>query len=131
MFEFLRPTHHRKLTTHRSRSMSQQISNIHDGFFKQVLGDPGLAGTFLREHLPPDVADLLGPEPPEPVPGSFVDEDLRQHHSDLLFRVQLKAGCQGFAYVLMEHKSTPDQAASWTTCYYDSYRIERSGSWDG
>jgi Putative transposase, YhgA-like len=101
--------HHRSI--HRNRLMSQQISNIHDGFFKQVLGDPGLAGTFLREHLPPDVADLLGPEPPEPVPGSFVDEDLRQHHSDLLFRVRLKAGCRAFAYVLMEHKSTPDQAA--------------------
>lgn len=91
--------------------MSQQLSNIHDGFFKQSLGDPELAGTFLREHLPPDVVELLGPEPPEPVPGSFVDEHLRQHHSDLLFRVQLKAGRGAFAYVLMEHKSAPDPGA--------------------
>ena len=72
--------------------MSKQLANVHDAFFKQVLSDPRLAGTFLREHLPSDVADLLGPEFPEPVQGSFVDEDLRQHHSDLLFRVQLKAG---------------------------------------
>jgi len=91
--------------------MSQQLSNIHDGFFKQALGDPELAGTFLREHLPADVAGMLGPEPPEPVPGSFVDEDLRQHHSDLLFRVRLKVGRGAFAYVLMEHKSAPDQGA--------------------
>jgi predicted transposase YdaD len=69
--------------------MSKQLLNIHDAFFKQALSDPLLAGTFLREHLPPDVAGLLGSEPPEPVPVSFVDEELRQHHSDLLFRVHL------------------------------------------
>ena len=91
--------------------MSNQLANIHDGFFKHVLGDPQLAGAFLREHLPPDVVDLLGPEPPEAVPGSFVDEELRQHHSDLLFRIQLKAGRNAFAYVLMEHKSSPDRVA--------------------
>lgn len=91
--------------------MSKQLANIHDAFFKQVLSDPRLAGTFLHEHLPPDVADLLGPEPPEPVPGSFVDEELRQHHSDLLFRIQLKTGRGAFGYILMEHKSSPDQGA--------------------
>jgi hypothetical protein len=91
--------------------MSSQLANIHDAFFKQVLGDPELAGTFLREHLPSEVADLLGPELPEQVPGSFVDEELRQHHSDLVFRVHLKAGRDAFAYVLMEHKSSPDPGA--------------------
>jgi predicted transposase/invertase (TIGR01784 family) len=96
---------------HRHEAMSKQLVNIHDAFFKQVLSDPGLASKFLREHLPPDVADLLGPDLPEPVPGSFVDEELRQHHSDLLFRIQLKAGHGAFAYVLMEHKSSPDRGA--------------------
>ncbi len=56
--------------------MSKQLGNIHDAFFKPVLGDPELAGTFLSEHLPPGVVDLFGPEAPEPVPGSFVDEEL-------------------------------------------------------
>jgi predicted transposase YdaD len=88
--------------------MSNQVVNVHDAFFKQVLSDPKLADTFLREHLPADVVGLLGPEPPEPVPGSFVDEELRQHHSDLLFRVRLKAGSDAFAYMLLEHKSSPD-----------------------
>src|SRR5262249_42727228 len=70
-----------------------------------------LAGTFLREHLPADVAELLSPEPPEPMPGSFVDEELREHHADLLFTVHLKAGRDALAYVLMEHKSSPDPGA--------------------
>ena len=91
--------------------MSTQVSNVHDAFFKQVLSDPELAGTFLREHLPPEVASLLGPEAPEPIAGSFVDEELRQHHSDLLFRAHLKTREDAFVYILLEHKSSPDPGA--------------------
>jgi predicted transposase/invertase (TIGR01784 family) len=91
--------------------MSAQLTNIHDAFFKQALGDPELAGRFLREHLPPAVVEQLGPETPEPLPGSFVDEELRQHHSDLLFRMHLKSGGDAFAYLLLEHKSSPDEGA--------------------
>jgi len=91
--------------------MSSQIISVHDAFFKQVLSDPKRADKFLRERLPTDVAVLLGPERPEPVPASFVDEDLRQHHSDLLFRVHLKSGKEAFAYLLIEHKSRPDEGA--------------------
>jgi len=89
--------------------MSTQPTNIHDGFFKQILGDPGLAGQFLREHLPPEVLEHLCSEAPEPLPVSFVDEELRQHHSDLLFRVPLKTSGDAFVYVLLEHKSSPDE----------------------
>ena len=53
----------------------------------------------------------IGPEPPEQVLGSFVDEELRQHHSDVLFRVRLKTGSDAFAYVLLEHKSSSDSGA--------------------
>jgi predicted transposase/invertase (TIGR01784 family) len=91
--------------------MSAPITNIHDAFFKQVLGEPELAGQFLREHLPPEVVEQLGPEAPEPLPASFVDEELRQHHSDLLFRMHLKSGGDAFAYLLLEHKSSPDEGA--------------------
>lgn len=91
--------------------MSNQIGNIHDALFKQVLSEPELAGAFLREHLPPEVVSLLGPELPEPIQGSFVDEELRQHHTDLLFRMYLKVDRDAFAYVLVEHKSSPDSGA--------------------
>jgi predicted transposase/invertase (TIGR01784 family) len=91
--------------------MLSQAANIHDSFFKKALGDPESAGTFLREHLPPDVVDLLGPERPEPVESSFVDEELAQHQSDLLFRLHLRTGIDALAYVLMEHKSSPDPLA--------------------
>jgi predicted transposase/invertase (TIGR01784 family) len=89
--------------------MSTQRTHIHDAFFKQVLGDPELAGQFLREHLPPEVVEQLCFDAPEPLPASFVDEELRQHHSDLLFRVPLKTSGDAFVYVLLEHKSSPDE----------------------
>jgi hypothetical protein len=47
--------------------MSNQIGTIHDSFFKRALSEPKLAGIFLREHLPTELVDLLGPE----APGSF------------------------------------------------------------
>jgi predicted transposase YdaD len=81
--------------------MSNQSGNIHDNFFKKALSDPQQAGTFLREHLPPDVAGLLDYEEPlVPLPASYVDEKLQGHHSDLLFGVHLKAGGNALAYVL-------------------------------
>jgi predicted transposase YdaD len=92
--------------------MSKQSGNIHDKFFKKALSDPQHAGTFLREHLPPDVAGLLDHEEPlVPLPASFVDEKLQEHHSDLLFGVHLKTGGNALAYMLLEHKSSPDKGA--------------------
>jgi Putative transposase, YhgA-like len=45
------------------------------------------------------------------LPGSFVNEVLGQHHTDLLFQIQLKTGQEALAYLLVEHKSSPDQVA--------------------
>lgn len=75
-----------------------------------MLGDQDAADRFLREHLPSEVIELITSDPPEPVPGSFVDAELRQHHSDLLLRIQLNSGQDAFAYVLLEHKSSSDPA---------------------
>ena len=45
-------------------------TQLHDAFFKSFMSKPELAGRFLREHLPSDVAELLAQEPPEQVPGT-------------------------------------------------------------
>jgi predicted transposase YdaD len=74
------------------RSMSTSIVNPHDAFFRQFMSKPELARTFLREHLPPQVAQLLAPELPEQVPGSYVDEELAQHHSDLVCATRVTQG---------------------------------------
>ncbi|MDR3514311.1 MAG: Rpn family recombination-promoting nuclease/putative transposase [Azospirillaceae bacterium] len=90
--------------------MASPVSgNIHDAFFKQLMSEPATAGLFLRERLPPEVAALLSCEPPELLPGSFVDEELAQHHSDLLFRTRFAQGGEdALIFVLVEHKSAPE-----------------------
>lgn len=55
-------------------SMQIQPTNIHDAFFKSVLSKSEMADAFLREHLPREVAELLAPQLPEQISGSFVDE---------------------------------------------------------
>lgn len=72
--------------------MSQQLANHHDAFFKRVLSEPPLAATFLREHLPEKLRELLTLKSPQLLPGSFVDEALAQHHSDLLCATRVTQG---------------------------------------
>jgi len=91
--------------------MSQSVANIHDAYFKQAIGDPVRPRRFLLKHLAAPPAALLSDQPPELLPGSFVDEGPGQHHSDLLFRVGLKSGTSAFAHTLMEHKIAPDSVA--------------------
>ena len=65
--------------------MMADIAHPHDRFVKALLSDPKKAGAFLREWLPKEIAALLSPELPELVPGSFVDEKLREHLTDRLY----------------------------------------------
>ncbi len=67
-----------------------------------------MAGTFLRERLPKEIADSLSSAAPELVDGSFIDGEFRQHLTDRLFRVETVTGRAVYVYVLVEHKSHPD-----------------------
>ena len=91
--------------------MSKPPANIHDAFFKRVMSEPDCAGRFLRERLPCEVAALLSDDSPELQSGSFVDEEMAQHQTDLLFRLTLREGGDALIYVLAEHKSAPDPLA--------------------
>ena len=107
--------------------MSKQFASIHDAFFKKVMSDPQVAGQFLRERLPPEVAVLLSSEAPELLPGSYVSEELAQAHSDLLFRFRLnEAGSEDvFAYLLVEHKSKADPLARLQLLRYVTRILEK------
>lgn len=81
------------------------LANPHDRFFKEVFSRPETAADFLANYLPPDVAAALDVSAPELVKESFIDPDLQEHFSDLLYRIQLVSGGEAFAYLLFEHKS--------------------------
>ncbi len=84
------------------------LPNPHDALFRALLSDPERAGAFLREHLPNSIVGHLSDDPPEILEGSFVDDALAGSQSDLLMKLRLRSGGVAFAFVLAEHKSTPD-----------------------
>ena len=83
--------------------------------YKLVLSVPANVASLLRVVLPPELIARLDLEHLRLVPGSFVDEDLRQRHSDILMRTRLLtpdgdggAAREVLVYCLIEHQSTPD-----------------------
>nr|VFJ66301.1 MAG: conserved hypothetical protein (putative transposase or invertase) [Candidatus Kentron sp. DK] len=98
--------------------MTDDVAHPHDRFMKDMLSLPDRAGMLLRERLPESVTKYLSDDPPEPMQDSFVDERLRQHFSDRLFRVKTINGQNAFLYVLIEHKSSPDNKVGWQLLRY-------------
>ncbi len=90
------------------------MSNPHDSLFKQVLGQPRYAAAYLARFLPRDVADALELGALAVLPGTFVDEELRHRHTDLLLAVPRRGrtsrdGPAARVYLLLEHQSTVDR----------------------
>ena len=85
-----------------------KLSNPHDRFFKKVFSQRQTAVDFLANYLPVDVLGSLDFEAMEVRKDSFVDEELKESFSDLLYEVKL-AGSRAYIYVLFEHKSFPDR----------------------
>ena len=85
------------------------MAPTHDAFFKAIFRDVRTTAVHVRNTLPPAVVDQLDLEAMVRRPGSFVDENLRERHVDLLFEVPFRDG-QGRAllYVLFEHQSRSD-----------------------
>ncbi len=61
----------------------------HDAFFKEVFSQAKAAEAEIEAMLPPDLAAELDFSTAELIPGSFVDEQLSERHSDLLWSVRL------------------------------------------
>lgn len=85
-----------------------EIDNPHDAFFKAAFGRREVAADLLANYLPPEVAAALDLRTLEPIKDSFVDPELREHFSDLLYRVGLRGGGLAYACLLFEHKSAPE-----------------------
>ncbi|MBX3010822.1 MAG: Rpn family recombination-promoting nuclease/putative transposase [Caldilineaceae bacterium] len=85
-----------------------EISNPHDRFFREVFSRLELAREFLSKQLPTAIAVTIDWASLSLRPGSFLDEELQQYFSDLLFRANLQTGEPAYVYILLEHKSYPE-----------------------
>ncbi len=83
-------------------------SSPHDALFKETFGQADIARSELEVILPVEVRAHLDRSTLVVRPGSFVDEELQQVHSDLLYAVRTKGGGEGLVYVVFEHQSSFD-----------------------
>ena len=95
-----------------------EITNPHDKFFKQVFTRMETVEEFIRHYLPPDVVGLLDLDTLECTKDTFIDKRLKEYFSDLLLKVYLKGGLQGYVYILFEHKSYQEPLISFHLLRY-------------
>jgi len=82
-------------------------STPHNALFNRVFGKPENAASELKLVLPAHVSALIEWPTLELCPGSFVDAQLAERHTDLLFSVRC-SGRDALIYILFEHQSTTD-----------------------
>lgn len=82
----------------------------HDRGYKRLFSQPKLVEELLRGFLSGDWIDLLDFGTLEKVGNSFVSDDLRERHSDLIWRLRLRGEGDGwvYLYLLLEFQSTSD-----------------------
>ena len=81
-----------------------KIQNPHDKFFKETFGNVVVANDFLNNYLPENIMEIVDMNTLEPQKDSFINAELKEAFSDLLFSVNINNE-KGYLYFLFEHKS--------------------------
>ena len=81
-----------------------KVQNPHDKFFKETFGNVAVAKDFLNNYLPQNIMNLIDVDTLEPQKDSFINEELQESFSDLLFKASINKR-EGYLYFLFEHKS--------------------------
>ncbi|WP_336754944.1 Rpn family recombination-promoting nuclease/putative transposase [Pantoea sp. USHLN298] len=96
----------------------------HDATFRQFLTQPDIARDFMELHLPAKLRALCDLSTLKLESGSFVEDDLRQYFSDVLYSLKTTAG-DGYIHVLVEHQSTPDRHMAFRLMRYAVAAMQR------
>ena len=84
-----------------------EIQNPHDKFFKAVISQLKYARELISIKLPEQIKAQLDWEKLRQEPGSFIDEEYKEHFTDALFSIPYK-NREVLIGILVEHKSHPD-----------------------
>lgn len=85
-----------------------KIIKKHDLFVRKCLTDLSMAREFLKTYLPAEVKNKCNLNKLTIVSGSFVEDDLKAHVSDIVYQLELDSNKgSAYIYVLLEHQSTP------------------------
>jgi predicted transposase/invertase (TIGR01784 family) len=94
-----------------------KAQNPHDKFFKKTFGDVAVAGDFLNNYLPQSIIGIIDIETLEPQKDSFINKDLQESFSDLLFKAKIN-NREGYIYFLFEHKSYTSRGVAFQLLKY-------------
>ena len=95
----------------------KQSSTPHDALFKLFLRQPDTARDFLAFHLPAPIHALCDMKTLKLESSSFIDDDLRESYSDVLWSVKTEQG-PGYIYCLIEHQSTSNKLIAFRMMRY-------------
>jgi len=114
----------------------ETLNHPHDCLTKEILSRKENARDFFLHYLPAHIRDLLDLDSLEICKDSFIEAELDEYFSDLLYRINISdnvsdnvSGSQeeqggeqqgGYVYVLFEHKSTPEE---WVAFHLLRYQV--------
>lgn len=101
------------------------VQQAHDHFFRESFGRLEIARNYLEEYLPQPVLAQLDLSEMQIQDGSFIDEAMQSHQTDIIYQVHLKSGQPAYAYFLFEHKSYPDKWVAYQLLRYQMRLWER------
>ena len=97
--------------------MDAPSTTPHDAVFKQFLMHAETARDFLEIHLPVELRELCDLNTLHLESGSFIEESLKGHSTDVLYSVQMQ-GNPGYLHVVIEHQSKPDKKMAFRMMRY-------------
>ena len=80
----------------------------HDSAYKNFFSNPEMVESLLRDFVPADFIRDLDFSTLERCSASYVTDDLRERHDDIVWRVSWKNGSWCYVVLLIEFQSTPD-----------------------
>ncbi|HGJ5854760.1 Rpn family recombination-promoting nuclease/putative transposase [Arsenophonus nasoniae] len=96
----------------------------HDAVFKQFLSEKETAKDFFDIWLPDEIKALCELESLKVESGSFIDAEMKNYQSDILYSVKTEKG-NGYLYLLIEHQSTPDKLMAWRLMRYSMAAMQK------
>ncbi|XTZ39667.1 Rpn family recombination-promoting nuclease/putative transposase [Salmonella enterica] len=99
-------------------------STPHDAVFRKLLSHKETARDFLEIHLPPHLLSFCDLNTLHLESGSFVEKDLRNCYSDVLYSLKTTSG-NSYIYTLIEHQSSPDKNMAFRLMRYAIAAMQR------
>ena len=89
--------------------MQNNIHNLHDKFVKASFSDVDRAAAFFEQFLPEELQKSLNLTTLKSIQESYIQADLNEHFSDIVFEVKTTDDNPIDLVLLFEHKSAPDK----------------------